>query len=515
MTATDPSTTPSPPERWRVLWVLAAALLIVVIDVTVLHVAAPAIAADLRPSPTGLLWIIDVYPLIVAPLLVASASLGDRFGRKRALLTGLVVFTAASVMAGLSTSPGMLITARAIQGLGGALIMPSTMSLIRAVFPDRQERIRAIGVWSAVLAGGAAAGPLLGGVLVEQFTWHAVFLINVPILLAVLPFAIRILPESRHSDPPPWDGLSIVGAAVGVLLLVFGLKEAARHGLTEPAAAGSLVVSVIALTTFTRRQLRASRPMLDVRLLARPTFAVAVAGVTMVMFALIGLELFLAQYLQIVIGLEPLAASLRLVPLMLATLVGSFLAAPAIARLGSRATLAAGFAVAAASLLPLLALGTRDDVLLFVLPAIPLGMALQASLVAANDLILSSVSADDAGQASAMEETAYELGGGVGIAVLGALGSAIYTATLAVPAGIGSADASTARQSVTDAMATADRLPGSIGDALRASAADAWMTGFHTALVVSAVIIGVGAIATWIVARPVVTAAEAAARPAA
>lgn len=486
-TATAPATTNplGPANRWRVLAVLSAALLIVVIDVTVLHVAIPQIAADLDPSATSLLWIVDIYPLVVAPLLVASGTLGDRFGRKRMLILGLVVFCAASALAAFAWSPSVLIAARAVQGVGGALIMPSTMSIIRVVFPDRQERVKAVGIWSAVLAGGAAAGPLVGGFLVEHFSWGAVFLINVPVLAIVLPFALRMLPESRHSDPPPWDATSVVLVTAGVLLLAFGIKHGARHGFVDPQTIVSLAGSLATLTLFGRRQLSATRPLLDLRLFTRPAFAVAVGSVLLVMFALIGLELFFAQYLQLVIGLGPLDASLRLLPLALATLAGALFAAPILRRFGGRIVTAGGLAVSALSLVPMLLLDGDDRYLLLAVPFVFLGAALEMALIASNDTILSSVTADDAGQAAAIEETAYELGGGIGVAVLGGIGAAIFTSRLGDVPGLGAADQEAAGHSVTEAVSIADRLPTELGDRLLTASFDAFLAGFHTVLLVA------------------------------
>ncbi|WP_210495426.1 MFS transporter [Patulibacter sp. SYSU D01012] len=482
-----------PENRWRVLAVLSAALLLVVVDVTVLHVAAPAIAEDLRPSSTALLWTIDVYPLVVAPLLVAAGTVGDRWGRRRTLIVGLVWFTVASALAAFAWSPGVLIAARALQGVGGALIMPSTMSIIRAVFPDRQERVRAIGIWSAVLSGGGVAGPLVGGFLVEHLWWGAVFLINVPILLLVLPFALRVLPESRHSDPPPWDARSVVLVGAGVLLLAFGIKHGARHGVDAPTVA-SAVVAVAALVAFGRRQLRAARPLLDLRLFAEPVFAVAAASVLLVMFAFVGLELFFSQYLQLVLGLGPLEASVRLLPLIGASVVGSLAGAPVLRRLGARAVMPAGLAIAAVALVPLLWVGTADRYLLLAVPFVVLGLALQVALLAANDTILSAVSADDAGQAAAIEETGYELGGGIGVAVLGAIGTGIYTGALGTVRGVSAADLDAAGGSITEAVSVAERLPAAVAEPLLAAARDAFVVGFHGVTVAAIALVALAAV---------------------
>lgn len=417
-------------HRWQVLAVVSGALLLVVIDVTVLHIAASEISADLRPSAVELLWIIDIYPLVAAPLLIATGTLGDRLGRKRILIAGLLVFGFASLLAALAPSPGALIGARALQGVGGAMIMPSTMSIIRAVFPDREERVKAVAVWSAVLAGGAAVGPLVGGLLIEHFSWRTVFLINLPVLAVLLPFALRIVPESRSSDPPPWDLGAVATAAAGVLLLTLGIKDGARHGFAAPLPIGSLVLAVGLLWSFCRRQLSLPRPLLDLRLFADRAFSASVGTVALTMFALVGLELFFALYLQLVLGLGPLDASIRLLPLMVATLVGALAAPAVLRRLGTRRTMYLSLSVAALSMLPLLALGVEDRYLLLLPTFLFLGSMVEVALVAANDTIISAVSADDAGQATAIEETAYELGGGIGVAVLGSIGAAGLDAVL-------------------------------------------------------------------------------------
>lgn len=417
-------------HRWQVLAVVSGALLIVVVDVTVLHIAAAEISADLHPSALQLLWIIDIYPLVAAPLLIVTATLGDRLGRKRILIAGLFVFAFASLLAAFAPTPGALIGARALQGVGGAMIMPSTMSIVRAVFPDREERVKAVGVWSAVLAGGAAVGPFVGGLLIEHFSWHAVFLINIPVLALLLPFALRIVPESRSGDPPPWDPVAVAMAAAGVLLITLGIKEGARHGFAEPLPLGSLTLGTGLLWSFARRQLSRPRPLLELRLFADRAFSASVGIVALTVFALVGLELFFALYLQLVLGLSPLDASIRLLPLMVATLAGALTAPAVLRRLGTRRTMVASLGLAALSMLPLLALGVEDQYLLLLPTFLLLGSMVEVALVAANDTIISAVSADDAGQATAIEETAYELGGGIGVAVLGSIGAVGIDAAL-------------------------------------------------------------------------------------
>ncbi|MBB4662991.1 MFS transporter [Conexibacter arvalis] len=490
-----------PGGRWTVLGVICAAILVVVIDVTVLHVAAPAMTEELKPSAVALLWIIDVYPLVVAPLLVASGALGDRFGRKRILLAGLVVFGISSALAAVAWTPGILIAARAVMGVGGAMILPASMAIVRDVFEDRDERRTAVGIWSATMAGGAALGPLVGGFLVEHFSWHAVFLINIPVVLLVLPFGLRLLPESRAAEPPPWDTLAVVLAGVGILGVAFGLKEGARHGFVDPLVLGVLAAAAASLTWFVRRQLARREPLLDVRLFGDRAFAVAVGCVMLAMFGLVGLELLFAQYLQLVLGLEPLAASVRLLPLMLASLAGGLLAAPLLRRAGTRATITGGLLLTTVAVVPMLSLGVADQYLLLALPFVALGFGLEVALVAANDVIISAVPAERAGNAASIEETAYELGGGLGVAVLGSIATAVYSGALTTVPGVGESGMAAADESLGRAVEVAAGLPAAAGAALLGVAREAFVDGLHVVLLVSFGLLAASALLAAIVLR--------------
>jgi DHA2 family multidrug resistance protein-like MFS transporter len=489
-------------RRWAVLAVVCAALVILIVDVTVLHVAAPSITEDLSPSSTELLWIIDAYPLVVAPLLVASGTLGDRLGRKRVLIVGLLIFAVASVLAALAWSPLSLIGARGIQGIGGALVLPGTMAIIRDVFPDRQERRKAVGIWTAVTAAGAAVGPLFGALLLERWGWHAVFLVNAPLIALVLPFVVRIVPESRSEDPPPWDPRSAVLSALGVLCLAFGIKECARNGLGDPVGLIALISGIALLATFTRRQLRRDDPLLDMRLFAQHEFAVAVACVLLSMFGLVALELFFAQYLQLVLGLSPLEAAVRLIPLMVAAIAGSLLSPRLLNRFGTRTVVTGGLGITTVALVPLLALSTADHYLIMVVPFLAMGFGLEAALAAANDAIISAVSADRAGGAAAIEETAYELGGGMGVAVLGSVLAAAYSGALGAVSGVSETALGAARESLGRAVEVSDALPASVAGALVDAARDAFVHGLRVALVLSIVLLGVSAVLAGVVLRP-------------
>ncbi|WP_146777725.1 MFS transporter, partial [Streptomyces griseus] len=293
-------------NRWVVLVVLCLSLLVVALDATVLHVAVPAVTEDLRPSGTALLWIVDAYPLVCASLLILFGTLGDRIGRRRVLLLGYALFGVASALAATADTPAVLIAARALLGVGGAMIMPATLSILRQVFPDRRERALAIGVWTAVAAVGAATGPVVGGFLVEHFWWGSVFLINIPLMAVILPLGRRLLPESRGGDDGPWDVLGALTAAAGVLGVVLGVKRlGGGAGLLDPFALGPSALGLVLLVLFVRRQRRRRHPLIDVSMFARPAFSTAVGCIVLAMLALVGLQLIAVQYLQLVLGLSP------------------------------------------------------------------------------------------------------------------------------------------------------------------------------------------------------------------
>lgn len=485
-------------NRWVVLVVLCLSLLLVALDATVLHVAVPAVTEDLRPSAAGLLWIVDAYPLVCASLLILFGTLGDRVGRRRVLLLGYALFGVASAVAALADTAGVLIAARALLGVGGAMIMPATLSILRQVFPDRRERAVAIGVWSAVAAVGAATGPVIGGFLVEHFWWGSVFLINIPLMALILPVGRLLLPESRGSDDGPWDVLGALTAAAGVLGVVLGVKRAGTgEGLTGPATLVPLLLGAALLVAFVRRQKRRTHPLIDIGMFARPAFSTAVGCIVLAMLALVGLELVAVQYLQLVLGLSPLEAGLRLLPLTFAAMAAGATGSHTLRRIGPRRMVGWGFVLTAASVLTLTAVGRHDRPALLTAAFVALGFGLQSTLFGAYESMLSEAPADRAGGAAAIGETSYQLGAGMGIALLGSVMNAAYAPGLAglpaagVPASAGAA----ASHSLGEAYQEAAHLGGPLGAVLRATARDAFIDGLHVTLLVSAGLLLLGALA--------------------
>ncbi|MFJ2416757.1 MFS transporter [Streptomyces brevispora] len=485
-------------NRWVVLVVLCLSLLLVALDATVLHVAVPAVTEDLRPSAVGLLWIVDAYPLVCASLLILFGTLGDRVGRRRILLLGYALFGVASAVAAMADSAGVLIAARALLGVGGAMIMPATLSILRQVFPDRRERAVAIGVWSAVAAVGAATGPVVGGFLVEHFWWGSVFLINIPLMALILPVGRLLLPESRGSDDGPWDVFGALMAAAGVLGVVLGVKRAGTgEGLLGPATLAPLLIGAALLVAFVRRQKRRTHPLIDMGMFARPAFTTAVGCIVLAMLALVGLELIAVQYLQLVLGLSPLETGLRLLPLTFAAMAAGATGSYTLRRIGPRRMVGWGFVLTAAAVLMLTAMGQHDRPGLLTVSFVVLGFGLQSTLFGAYESMLSEAPADRAGGAAAIGETSYQLGAGMGIALLGSVMNAAYAPGLArLPeAGVPVSAGAAASHSLGEAYQVASQLGGPLGQVLRSTARHAFVDGLHVTLLVSAALLLLGALA--------------------
>ncbi|WP_051807650.1 MFS transporter [Streptomyces sp. NRRL F-2664] len=482
-------------NRWVVLAVLCVSLVLVALDATILHVAVPSVTEDLRPGPIELLWVVDAYPLVCASLLILFGTLGDRVGRRRILLLGYGLFGAASAMAALADNAQVLIAARALLGVGGAMIMPATLSILRQVFPDRRERALAIGIWTAVAAIGAAGGPVLGGLLIEHFWWGSVFLINIPLMALILPLGRWLLPESRGSADGPWDVLGALMAAAGVLGSVLGIKRlgAERH-LLDAGALVPLLLGAALLVLFVRRQKRREHPLIDMRMFSRAAFSTSVACIVLAMLALVGLELIAVQYLQLVLHLSPLETGLRLLPLTFAAMAAGATGSYTLARVGPRTMVSLGFVLTGLAVLLLTLMGQQDRPLLLTVGFVLLGFGLQTTLFAAYESMLSEAPADTAGGAASIGETSYQLGAGIGIALLGSVMNAAYRPGLVSVPGVSAADSAGAANSLGEAYQIAADLGGPAGASLYAAARHSFVHGLHVTLLVSAALLFAGAV---------------------
>ncbi|MDQ3916534.1 MAG: MFS transporter [Actinomycetota bacterium] len=476
-------------KEWIGLAVISLACLLYVMDLSVLYLAVPSLTRDLEPTSSQLLWITDIYGFMVAGFLITMGTLGDRIGRRRVLLTGAAAFGASSVIAAFSTSAEMLIAARALLGIAGATVAPSTLSLIRNMFHDPHQRMTAIGVWGTSFAVGGALGPLVGGVLLEFFWWGSVFLINVPVMGVLLVLGPRLLPEFRDPGAGRLDLTSVFLSLGAVLPVIYGLKQLAQGGAGATAAA-AVAAGLVFGGAFVRRQTRLEDPLIDLRLFRIPAFSVSVMSNTLTGFIAFGTFLFVAQYLQLVVGLTPLNAGLWSLPSSLAVIAGSMLA-PKVSRLVRPAFgVAGGLLLAAAGLSVLTQVGATSGLATVVTGTVVFSLGLGPVFILATDLIVGTAPAERAGAASAISETGAELGGALGIALLGSIGTAVYRGgvTDALPPDVPLAAAEAARDTLGGALAVAQELPGDVGQGLAGAALDAFAQGLHISATAGAVI---------------------------
>ena len=476
-------------KEWIGLAVIAIACLIYVMDLSVLYLAVPSLTRDLQPSSSQLLWITDIYGFLVAGFLITMGTLGDRIGRRRVLLIGAAGFGAASLLAAFSTSAEMLIGARALLGIAGATIAPSTLSLIRNMFHDSKQRTTAISLWGAAFAAGGPIGELTGGLLLENFWWGSVFLINVPIMALLLVLGPRLLPEFRDPKADRLDLTSAFMSLGAVLAAIYGLKQMAQNGPSWTSVA-FILAGVAGGVAFVRRQRRLADPLIDMRLFEVPKFSVSVASNALTGFIAFGTFLFFAQYLQLVVGLSPFEAALWSLPASLAVVASSLLA-PVVSGLVRPAFgVAGGLAVTGVGLAILTQVDVSSGLAVPVLGSVVFSVGLGPVFILATDLIVGTAPPERAGAASAISETGAEFGGAMGIAVLGSIGTAVYRAAVidSVPPGVPPIAADAARDTLGGALAAAAQLPGDSGAALVQVARDAFVQGFHIAALTGAVV---------------------------
>ncbi|OZM71419.1 MFS transporter [Amycolatopsis antarctica] len=488
--------------RWLALAVLVLPVLLISVDMTVLGFALPYLSEDLAPSGTQQLWIVDIYSFVLAGLLVLMGTLGDRIGRRKLLLFGAVAFGVASVVAAFASTPELLIAARALLGLGGATLMPSTLSLLRNIFLDARERRLAIAVWSAGFSGGMALGPVVGGWLLEHFWWGSVFLINVPVMVLLLVAGPFLLPEARDPAPGRFDPLSAVLSLGTMLPIVYGIKDFAEHGLTAIGVGGVLLGLVLG-TLFVRRQRSLTDPMIDLGLFGNRAFTVSVVTNVLGVFALVALFFLVPQYLQLVLGMRPMEAALWLLPTTAAGVAGALLAAQLAKHVDVGTLIGGGLLVSAAGFLALTQVGVESGLAAVVAGFVVVGVGVALAETLTNDLIISIAPPERAGAASAISETGYELGGALGTAVLGSIATAVYRGQFAAPEGVPAEAAGAAGETLGGAVATAQVLPGPLAEQVLGSAREAFVHGMQlTAVLGGALLVYAGVQALLLLRQP-------------
>ncbi|MFD7661602.1 MFS transporter [Streptomyces sp. NPDC059788] len=489
-------------REWTALVVLLLPCLLVSMDVSVLYFALPFLSAELAPTGVEQLWIFDVYGFVLAGLLITMGALGDRIGRRRLLLCGAALFGVASVLAAYAQSAPMLIAARAVLGIGGATLMPSTLALIRNLFHDAEQRGKAVAIWSGGTMGGIAIGPVLSGVLLEHFWWGSVFLINTPAMVLLLVAGPLLLPEFKSPAAGRFDLPGSLLSLAAVLPVVYGIKELARSGF-EVLPACAVVAGLLAAVAFVRRQRAARQPMLDLELLRHRGYSGSVLMNLLAMFALVGSAVFFTQYLQSVRGMSPLEAALwNVVPTLAVGAAAP--AATALARRIDRTLVIIGsFLAAAGGFLWVSRMAADTPLWTVLLGASVYGAGVVMVMSLGTELALGVTPPERAGSASALLESGTELGGALGMAILGTLGNAVYRGGIddAVLEGLPAGAADTVRETLAGAAAVAGELPGRAGEALLSAARTAFLGGLYTAMLGAAGVMALGALLTALLLR--------------
>jgi EmrB/QacA subfamily drug resistance transporter len=481
-------------NRWKILAVLSLSLVIIGLDNTVMNVALPSIQEELGVSGSTLQWIVDAYMLVFAGLLLGAGTLGDRHGRKRALQLGLVVFGVASVGGAFAATGGQLIAARAAMGIGGALIMPSTLSIIMDVFPQ-EERGKAMSVWAGMAAVGVGLGPLIGGILIEISSWPAVFWINVPVAVVALVLGFRLVPESRDPHPGALDTPGVLLSVAGLGLFVWAVIEAPERGWTNGLVLGAFATAVVLGVLFVRRQLRTRDPLLDMRLFKRPAFSLGSLAISSAFFALFGMIFLMTQYLQFVQGRSAIETGLVMLPLAFGLVIGSGVSHKINQRIGTQRQLVGALTLVA------LTIGSvafwQPDTPVWLVAAfffvLPLGMG--NVMAPGTAAVMSAVPQEKAGVGSAMNDVNRQVGGALGVAVIGSVSSSIYSSQVeSATTGLPHGAAEAATDSVGGAAAVAAQLSGGAGDALAVAAQGAFTDAIGLALLVGSAVALAGAV---------------------
>lgn len=482
-----PTSPITPRCSWFALAVLMLPVLLIAVDNTVLAFALPSIAEDFRPSAVTQLWIVDIYSLVLAALLVTMGSLGDRFGRRRLLMIGAGGFAVVSAVAAFAPSAEYLVAARALLGVFGAMLMPSTLSLIRNIFTDASRRRLAIAIWASCFTAGSALGPIVGGALLQHFHWGSVFLVAVPILLPLLVLAPRLVPESRDPNPGPLDPVNVLLSLTTMVPVVWAIKSAAHDGFSLTAVAAA-TLGIVSGVLFVRRQRRSATPMIDVELFRYAPFSSSILANFLSIVGLIGFIFFISQHLQLVLGLSPLAAGLVTLPGALLSMVAGIAVVPMAKRIAPHALMIAGLILVAAGFGAILLFRYDLTVVAIIVSFVVLEIGVGISQTISNDTIVASVPPAKAGAASAVSETAYELGAVVGTATLGTIFTAYYRSNVQLPGGLTTEQISDSNESIGGAASVANTLPPALSGRLMDSARVAFDSGIAPTATIAAVL---------------------------
>jgi len=485
-------------RRWIALGVVSVAVFITTLDGLIVNIALPTLSSELGATNRQLQWIVDAYLLVFTGLLLASGGLGDRFGRRRLLIIGLVVFGATSAYSAWTSSANELILGRALMGIGAAAIFPATLAIITNIFTVPKERAAAIGVWSAVSGMGVAAGPVTGGWLLENFWWGSIFLVNVPIVVVAIVAVVLVVPESKESGVPKldWRGALVSIAALGAL--VFTIIEAPVFGWLSAATLSGFAVSALLIAAFVWWQLRIDHPLLPVRIFRNLRFSAASVSITSAFFALFGFVFLITLYFQLVRGYGPLEAGLRTVPVALAIAIGSVASPKLVERIGTKLVVSAGLGLMSAGFFWVSFASTTTPYLEIVAQMILLGLGLGCTTAPATESIMGSLSVDKAGVGSAVNDTTRELGGTLGVAVIGSVFSSVYVASLRDGPIFGTLPPE-AQNATQDSVAAAGAVAQSLGSNAESAAfisevSDAFLSGLSVACLAATVVTLAGSI---------------------
>jgi EmrB/QacA subfamily drug resistance transporter len=509
-------------RRWLTLAVLCLSLVVIIVDNSILNVALPTLSrppsqGGLGAADSDLQWIVDSYVLVFAGLLLTAGSLGDRFGRYRALAFGLAVFGLGSGVAAFAPSSGALIASRAVMGVGGAFIMPATLSIITNVFTDPRERGRAIGVWAGVAGLGLAIGPVTGGALLEHFWWGSVLLVNVPIVAIALVGGFRLVPDSRDPAAPRVDVPGALLSITGLATVLWGLIEGPTQGWTSAGVLGAFALGIALMAGFVWWEQHTDQPMLDIGFFRNPRFSAASMAITLTFMALMGVIFGLTQYLQSVLGFSPLEAGAILLPMSAVMLVLAPMSARLVERLGTKLVLGTGLLVVALALALQTTLDTGSSTLHVVLVTIVLAVGMANVMAPATESIMGSLPRAKAGVGSAVNDTTRQMGGAIGVALIGSLLASVYRSDVRTGLAGSGSPASLVEQassSVQSGVAAGRELGGALGQQVVTVSHQSFVSGYHVGVVVAAAIVLVAAVAVfrWLPARAV--AADAGVVPA-